>query len=396
MLNRIILRFPYLFWFAGLIIPALLWLGLSQLKQLIVLLKNDRWIQAISVLIIIQCIALSLSGRTDVYSNERAIAALHNIVAICFIPVGYSLISVKSIREHLKKYSFEVFIVVGLLVIISFFVSLILQREIIYPGVLNFIQENKFTEVRVNRPEKSILDFFPRSSILGIYPNTTAFILFSLHSLNAALRTGISDQKERMVGFVVLIIAIFMTGSRIFLLFSIVMFFLSFFRSQKQIKRLLYAAPVILLVGYIAFYLMSMVRHGSNSTRAIIMLESWKYYWETAPIIGLGIKPILPEVLQGMKYPVGSHSSILGFFVKSGIVGGLTSIVLMIIPVVKWVKYIWKCTFKNGNFNCDRIFSSFSFILLLSSLMVEDIDAYMLTALYFGMMLFLFKETVEQ
>ncbi len=58
------------------------------------------------------------------------------------------------------------------------------------------------------------------------------------------------------------------------------------------------------------------MREGSNGMRAMIYTKSLQAMWERSPVIGIGIKDML------MDYPLGSHSTYIGVFYKSGVLGG--------------------------------------------------------------------------
>ncbi|TWT27788.1 O-antigen ligase family protein [Planomicrobium sp. CPCC 101110] len=111
-------------------------------------------------------------------------------------------------------------------------------------------------------------------------------------------------------------------------------------------------------------------REGSNKSRGLIVEESMNIAFRESPFIGMGIKEI-----SSNGYPLGSHSTFLGFFYKTGIVGLLLGISLFILINSKIL-------FLKSSFN-RKIISIF--ILLMSvSFIVEDIDgANWLLCLYF-------------
>lgn len=57
-------------------------------------------------------------------------------------------------------------------------------------------------------------------------------------------------------------------------------------------------------------------REGSNDSRTYLIEESMKVTFDNSPVIGMGIKSD-----SNLGYPLGSHSTFLGFFYKTGIVG---------------------------------------------------------------------------
>lgn len=102
------------------------------------------------------------------------------------------------------------------------------------------------------------------------------------------------------------------------------------------IKGLLYCftfATVILLIFYtnlignismifIEFY---NAREGSNDSRLYLMEQSIKITLEESPVIGMGIKDV-----SELGYPLGSHSTFVGFIYKTGILGFIIGTVMFI------------------------------------------------------------------
>ncbi|MFY3792729.1 O-antigen ligase family protein [Ureibacillus sp. MALMAid1270] len=66
-------------------------------------------------------------------------------------------------------------------------------------------------------------------------------------------------------------------------------------------------------------------REGSNDTRSYLMEESMKVTFEKSPVIGMGIKTD-----SKLGYPLGSHSTFLGFFYKTGMVGFIVCTVMFL------------------------------------------------------------------
>ena len=98
-------------------------------------------------------------------------------------------------------------------------------------------------------------------------------------------------------------------------------------------KKILLSAAIVLfflsvipMSGYFAALIKELLamREGSNSTRMEIYRESMECFLKN-PLIGCGIKEI-----GRMGYPLGSHSSYLGFLYKTGILGALAAVAALI------------------------------------------------------------------
>ena len=67
-------------------------------------------------------------------------------------------------------------------------------------------------------------------------------------------------------------------------------------------------------------------REGSNATRGNIYSASIEKAFAESPLIGMGIKDLSPYDL----IPYGSHSTYVGFFYKTGIIGLIIGTVLVL------------------------------------------------------------------
>ena len=81
-------------------------------------------------------------------------------------------------------------------------------------------------------------------------------------------------------------------------------------------------------------------RQGSTSQRMIIYRKSIEETWNESPIIGKGVKRMIGD------YPLGSHSTYIGFFYKTGLLGlffgivGAVGIVKEKIIQKDWIQFI--------------------------------------------------------
>ena len=103
-------------------------------------------------------------------------------------------------------------------------------------------------------------------------------------------------------------------------------------------------------------------RAGSTATRSIIYGESIRKMLSQSPVWGCGIKVIIP----GLDYPYGSHSTYLGMFYKTGILGGTIYLIATLTAVFGIIR-------RKENSKFD-ILISFAFLALFASAVLEDID----------------------
>lgn len=101
-------------------------------------------------------------------------------------------------------------------------------------------------------------------------------------------------------------------------------------------------------------------REGSNDSRSNIMVESISSALNHSPIIGMGIKD-----LSSVGYPLGSHSTFVGFFYKTGFIGLLLGTTIFVFINIKIL--LLKGSIER------KIMSIFLFFMPLLFLL-EDID----------------------
>ncbi|WP_203332304.1 O-antigen ligase family protein [Planococcus beigongshangi] len=101
-------------------------------------------------------------------------------------------------------------------------------------------------------------------------------------------------------------------------------------------------------------------RAGSNDSRQILIAESFSQAWDNSRWIGMGIKDA-----SSIGYPLGSHSTLLGFFYKTGIVGFLLGCMLLI-------QINFKLLLLTGDLS--RMLLRIAIIMMPFLFIVEDMD----------------------
>lgn len=120
-------------------------------------------------------------------------------------------------------------------------------------------------------------------------------------------------------------------------------------------------------------------REGSNDSREIIVTESIDRTQKDSPIVGMGVKDT-----SSIGYPLGSHSTFLGFFYKTGTIGLLlgTAIFVLINAKILLLKP-----------HRDRTLMGIFIFVMPFVFIVEDMDgANWLICLYFAWVAVLFND----
>lgn len=163
------------------------------------------------------------------------------------------------------------------------------------------------------------------------------------------------------------------TGQLLYLLLLMAYFLFTFqswfFRLYKQRKYALLflgsfavLAVAVLCSGLILriFDSIMNMREGSNNMRMQIYTQSITTMLERSPIIGIGIKDMLGE------YPLGSHSTYIGVFYKTGILGGLIYLCSMVYLAMKILL--------GKDFNRHMVTTKICLAAVLLLMALEDID----------------------
>ena len=116
---------------------------------------------------------------------------------------------------------------------------------------------------------------------------------------------------------------------------------------------------------------------------------SFNFMMDVNPLFGLGIKPYLPEVI-GVPFPLGSHSTIWGYVVKCGMVGAVFMLVLVGVPIFRYMEMLVLQLFSKNKFNEQKFFILSSVVIVIIALGMEDLDAFEILPLYFGMIVWIY------
>ena len=200
----------------------------------------------------------------------------------------------------------------------------------------------------------SVVDNFEGYStrFVGFFSYANLVPLFSIVSIPFIMEYV--GEKKRIYSFVILLLNFvfsYFANSRsgqLIMLFIIFAYAYDFVKSKIKLKnRVLYKLLVAFLIGIAILVTSSYIiakfqdiflsRVASNSMRFTLYEKSIKRMVDNNPIIGMGIKDLYADSI----YPYGSHSSYIGYFYKTGILGGivfLASIGVYVIKEIRWKK----------------------------------------------------------
>lgn len=309
-------------------------------------------------------------------SFERVAAAINTIsiwFVSCFI-FSYLKKEKLDINKINKIAFFNIVILIFLSVIMLLIKSkmniTILGRNLI--GI-DWLNGNK---------EYRLLGFFEYSNLIVM--ETFMWMPFVINYL-----TKMKFKILKIIIFFACFLPIILTNSRIGIILSVIYFFITFssiicFSKEKKFFFILVSMVAflgVLFLYYNEIYskIMEIInsRGSSTSMRFLIYQSSIEKALKESPIIGIGVKEFINM------YPLGSHSTFIGFFYKTGFIGLFFSIL----------------GFKNiyNKISAKRnLLYKISYICLLIVLCVEDLDgANWMIALFF-ILLSVFLEGNEE
>lgn len=396
MFTRLLLRYPHIFWLTGFLLPLMYLAYILNLKRIQAYFRNPSCTLLLFLTFtVVQLISAILSVFYFFFTLERFVAIVHNIFAFTFIFLGYVCMQDVPLRKFIKKYTYYVFIYSAFIIWVATFFSFLLKQEIILPSLFSLINlEHKFTLVKLNMLDWYIIDDFPRTQVLGIYPNSTGLLFIFLYVITIALNFKEFSGRKKVWITVILVTICFLTGSRAYLVLSIVFLMTFLIRSKGWLSVITLLVPVIALAGLVAIEYLSGLRTGSNDARTMIYEGSFDLMMQTNPYFGLGIKPRLPEVI-GVPYPLGSHSAIWGYIVKSGLAGALFMLLFIGIPMFRYFEMLMLQLFTKRTFNPLSFFIFNATIIIIISLAMEDLDSFEILPFYFGVFLWVYDRRVD-
>ena len=371
-LKYLISGYPF-FWLLS-AVPA--WGGVALLVSLKDLYKNRRDLVIIYFAFgfLIQIISISYSVFLDVYQFMRMIGMVHNLIVYLLIVCGV-VYSYSFRMDDLISFFTKTSILLASLVVLVFFVHLLSGQENAY--------SLPWGNVVFSRAGYILGFTYPRVSIFAPYVNALglmAVIIYGIVSLSY-ISGYITLKKTFVIGVAMFFVAV-MAGSRTGVLIIAVLFYMNIAYKMKIVGLILSVLVISTLLVF-SYYndlisLLLEARAGSTDTRLALYLFSLDLVLEYSPVVGLGQKPFIQ-----FSIPIGSHSTYIGYVVKNGLLG--------LIFVVFGFAFIFIDLLLSIIRGCSyRVYTSIVILLVMASLMTEDIDAFELNALLFGILVGLY------
>ncbi|MNZ77697.1 O-Antigen ligase [compost metagenome] len=368
-------------WFLGLGIVIMYVYFAKKSKYLITdISKSNKITLSLILFFLLQLLStLIASTRTEI-PTIRLIGILHNYFVFLFFTLGFSLGSrekqFNTIASQAKKL---LIIFAAISVSASLYSNLISKSEISY--------NTPFGDVYLSFRAFISSGFFSRTSIFADYYNGSAILALALLFLHTSISIKSPEKQnqltlEKLLPWAACLFVSITTGSRtVTVMLAVFAIFMLYPKAPKK------AALISLILGLSASFIILPAVHelinmrgDSNETRFLIYSVSLQHMINDNPFFGIGYKPLTDD----FKYPIGSHSTYIGYLVKNGIFIGL-------IPIMLYL-YIFLSTMNSALYSSKKNLQSGSFIkklmllIMLSILWLEDLDYIETNALLIGML----------
>jgi hypothetical protein len=380
--NRYSFLLTYLF---GVLTPYLYILFFINFKYIF---EKNFFLNKISFILILFLFFQFLSTLISIYSEftqyyiERVIAIFHNYINYTMILVAIVFLLKNKKNEIFILESVKVLFYFSLIVsIVSFFYSLYTSNVIVYRGLIALLSgiENPYTLVYFNSSGFLEDSIFPRTRLYAIYSNTAAICLFILSILY--LSFFVKKTHYKLLFIILITFMLFTTGSRITIVSFLLWSFFYLFTSSKNflvtiliisIFCLVFITQIIDVLNFI-----NNMRGDSSSTRLMLYIKSLEIMVEHNIISGIGIKPYIPEIRD---IPLGSHSTVIGYAFKNGIIGFIFISTIYFYIFLQYLKILFCRNYTSSSYlNASVFFLSIIFLF-------EDLDAYEFTSFLSGVL----------
>lgn len=374
-------------YFTGLLVPYLYFMLLRDIKfffkkeniknKIVVYLSIFLFLQLLSTL-------MSIFGN---YNNNstRYVAIYHNYFVFLFFIFGtfWLKFSSKNIEKEFMEAVVIMFYIIIIFSSLSFIYSLYTFSTVHYEGLLSIITgiSNNYTQVNINSSGYLEDSIFPRTRLFATYSNTSAIVIYIVSI--CFLIENKKTNKHIFLLSLFSIFAAFSTGSRIVTVVLLLWLILYILDTRRKVMSLLmFFILTILFFHEEVFELLKYIndlRSDSSNTRLSLYITSIRIMLHENILFGIGLKPKV-DIIKDL--PIGSHSALIGYFVKNGILGGFFFLIGYLYVVYKFFFSLFLKRYKKKDY---YVFSVFFLSIIY---LFEDLDSYEFTAFLSGILIF--------
>ncbi len=329
----------YLLW-PIIIVPKQIQIVFIGFILFILLRRGKIYLDAISYFLIFYIVVYLISIVYNLvqysYDTERTLATL-NMLCIWVIALFFYLLY-KSVQLELHEFNRIAFLNYSVLIglwVISFLLSYLLGQD----------------ELRIFGKVLFYTEWFSGTDVLRFvglmdYANLIVLFFMFFYPFFCMYANGFENKWLGRLVIVVGTLPIISTYSRsgyFIIMLGLLLFALAHVMSRLSIvvRGFVYCFVITTAIlcifytntiDYISMIFLEVynAREGSNDSRTYLMAESIRVAMDRSPLIGMGIKTV-----SELGYPLGSHSTFVGFIYKTGIVGFIIGTAMFIVISVK-------------------------------------------------------------
>ena len=322
------------------------------------------------------------------YELERIVATINTFSIWLFALLFYLIFKVIHVDfEEIKKAAYINYCILIIIWLCSLIVYLITKTA-------NFSILNKMLYYNEWFDDRSVIRFvgfmdYPNLIIMFFMFFYPLFLLYLRNFKNGAVKVLLA-----VLGLLPILTTFSRSGYAVAIAY---LFLLLIYHIYHKVNRKFFVTMTLFATSSLIFlcfytnlpnYIVTILyelfnaREGSNESRTYLMRESIRMTLMESPLIGMGVKET-----SAIGYPLGSHSTYVGFFYKTGIIGfilGCTIFITIGLKIIFSVRSKEKTVLKIALF------------MMLPLLIVEDIDgSNWLIVMYFLLVAIVFNKTAN-
>lgn len=332
---------------------------------------------------------LSLFINSFTSEADRVIASLYNL-SFWLLLVPISLMAKKSVKsERINFYeSSRIFLILIVFLSISSLVFFA-ESQVNFPSVFNLVFTNGLpdlikdsTYIQVFYPDFYEYSTEQRLSLFSPYPTAFAQLVLCLFFFSTLSKIG---RINKVVLWLASLVLIYYSRSRgVLVSFCLMTLFYVYLIHVNQTFKVLILILMSMASLFSLVFLVDEIlniwndfnslRENSSSLRLIIYGLSIEHWLSNNIILGVGIKPRLEQFF----IPLGSHSTMIGLIMRTGIIGFFFYSLFVLYYIKKCIKKVFLGSYE------DKVYVVV-FVSFIIFMLFEDIDAPQILFLLFSL-----------
>lgn len=316
--------------------------------------KSYRSISTFEILILLVIFVCSISSILAAFSGAspgRIFSAAFNIsnnfVILAFALLGFTVAREGASDRLIRTLAITVGLMAAIAAVTYTAYAVFGLREVNVPTLLGLAPQTSFALVSeyqsltIFKVQWFNEGFVYRAYVFSPFATASAFvcnILLACFFLASASRRREYGNELHLSIFLVFAVCFYVGVSltRTQMVALPIIIFSAVLASKLRLSAIsilaLVSIPVLVPVIIPLVEALLGAREGSNSARFASYSMAQALVLENSPLIGIGLKPTISEFL----IPIGSHSSVLSYLVRGGLIASLAALIAFVLFPLKW------------------------------------------------------------